>query len=124
MKVIIAGGRDFDNYEYLSQTMNSLDILISEVISGCARGADSLGELWAKNNNIPVTHFPADWHGSGKAAGMERNQEMAEYGDYLVAFWDGKSRGTLDMINRMQQCGKHGKVVRYESKTDDTLYPW
>lgn len=115
MKVIIAGGRDFNNYQYLCDVMDNLDIIISEVVCGSARGADSLGEQWALNYNIPVKYFPADWDELGKYAGIARNQEMAEYADFLVAFWDGESHGTKNMILTMQQLEKHGKVVRYKN---------
>jgi hypothetical protein len=114
VKVIIAGGRDFDNYEYLSEVMNSLDFIVTEVVCGGARGADSLGEKWAKTNGVQLKYFYPNWDGLGKAVGHIRNREMAEYGDYLVAFWDGKSKGTQNMIMTMQQLGKHGTVVFYE----------
>lgn len=114
MKVIIAGGRDFDNYDYLSETMKELNFIITEVICGGARGADSLGEKWAKDNGIPVKYFYPDWDGLGKYAGHARNKEMAKYGDYLVAFWDKKSAGTQNMIMTMQQLGKRGTVKIYE----------
>lgn len=112
MKVIIAGGRDFDNYLLMCNELRYMDI--TEVVCGKARGADSLGEKWAQDNHIPITYFSADWDQYGRAAGIIRNHQMGDYADYLVAFWDGKSRGTKDMINYMQQLGKHGKVVRYE----------
>ena len=114
MKVIIAGGRDFDNYEYLSETMSKLDFIVTEVVCGGARGADSLGEQWAKTNGVQIKYFYPNWDLLGKAAGHIRNREMAEYGDYLVAFWDGKSAGTQNMIMTMQQLGKHGTVKLYE----------
>lgn len=113
MKVIIAGGRDFDNYQYLSNTINNLNITISEIVCGGARGADSLGEIWAKRNGIPVKYFYPDWNRYGKAAGPIRNQEMAEYADFLIAFWDKKSQGTKNMIDTMISCGKHGLVSIY-----------
>lgn len=114
MKVIIAGGRDFDNYEYLSETMSKLDFIVTEVVCGGARGADTLGETWAKNNGVPIKYFYPDWDNYGKSAGNIRNRDMADYGDYLVAFWDGKSKGTQNMITSMQRVGKHGTVKFYE----------
>ena len=113
MKVIIAGGRDFDNYEMLSNTMKNLNIIVSEVVCGGANGADLLGKEWAERNGIPVKMFPADWDQYGKSAGFIRNHEMGEYADFLVAFWDGKSSGTHNMITTMKQLKKHGKVVCY-----------
>ena len=106
MKVIIAGGRDFDNYDYLSETMKNLNIIVSEVVCGGARGADSLGEKWAQINDIPIKYFPADWDGLGNYAGHARNKQMAEYADFLVAFWDGKSRGTKFVIDNCKKINK------------------
>ena len=114
MKVIIAGSRTFKNYDLIEQTMSELGLDVDEVVCGGARGADRLGEQWAKNHNIPVTYFPAKWNIFGKWAGFKRNEEMADYADYLVAFWDKKSRGTQHMINTMQQICKHGTVIVYE----------
>ena len=79
---------------------------ITEVVSGGARGIDTDGEHWAIGSGIPVKRFPADWDDLGKRAGFVRNAEMADYADALIAIWDGKSRGTLHMINTMVEAGK------------------
>lgn len=71
----------------------------SIVISGTASGVDTLGERWAKENDIPVFRCPADWNKHGKRAGYLRNVEMAQGADALVAVWDGESRGTRHMID-------------------------
>lgn len=113
MKIIIAGGRDFNNFGMVEATMQRFENEVSEIVCGDARGADSLGADWAKMHAVPVAHFPADWEKYGKAAGHIRNKEMAEYADFLVAFWDGESKGTLNMINTMEQLGKQGVVIRY-----------
>lgn len=115
MKIIIAGGRDFDNYNMVEQTMKNLDLPVTEIVCGCAPGADRLGEKWAINNGIKVTYFPVDWDNYGIFAGFIRNAEMAEYADYLVAFWDMKSSGTKHMIETMEKCGKHSTVMPYEN---------
>lgn len=119
MKIIVAGGRDFTSYELLEKELKSIinnnqDQSI-EIISGGARGADSLGIRFAKENNIPIKIFPALWDTYGKSAGMIRNKQMAEYGDFLLAFWNGKSHGTMNMIQTMKKMNKHGKVVIYEN---------
>lgn len=114
MKIIIAGSRNFYDYEFLKQKMKELNLEITELVCGEARGADSLGKRWALENNIPIKSFYPDWDRYGNSAGMIRNHEMGDYADYLVAFWDGKSRGTKDMIFYMQQIGKHGEVIIYE----------
>lgn len=117
MKVIIAGGRDFANLELMTKKM---DFFLSkathmniEIVSGKARGADALGEEYAKLRNYPIAEFPADWDKYNKGSGFRRNTEMAEYADALVAFWDGKSRGTMHMINVAKKKGLQVKVVEY-----------
>jgi hypothetical protein len=101
MKVIIAGGRDFDDYLTLNCEIDFLNnhYFKLEIVCGGARGADTLAENYAKQLGLPVKVFPADWDKHGKSAGYLRNQQMAEYADMLVAFWDGKSKGTKHMID-------------------------
>lgn len=113
MKVIIAGGRNFEDYEVVKKAIEESGYLITEVVSGKAPGVDSLGERWAKENNIPIIPFPADWSTYYRAAGPIRNQKMADYSDTLVAVWDGVSRGTKDMVRRMKKMNKdvHIKYV-------------
>ena len=114
MKVIIAGSRNFNNYDFLQNKINELKLNITEIVCGEARGADLLGRQYGINNNIPVKSFPADWGKYGKSAGYIRNKEMAEYADYLIAFWDGNSKGTNNMINIMKNINKHGSVFIYK----------
>lgn len=114
MFVIVAGGRDFGNYQLLC---TKLDFLFSKItpviICGEARGADSLGKRYAQEHNLQVLSFPANWDKYGKSAGYRRNEEMAEKADALVAFWDGKSKGTEHMIQTMLKLNKRVKIVRY-----------
>lgn len=114
-KVIIAGGRDFDNYELLCKIC---DYMLSEqsdieIVSGLARGADSLGLRYAKERGYPVKEFAAQWDKFGKSAGYRRNAEMADYADALIAFWDEKSKGTNHMINLASEKNIKVKVVNY-----------
>lgn len=115
-KVIIAGGRDFSNYETLKKACDK--ILVNsdcmEIVSGTARGADQLGERYAKEKGYMIKRFPADWNTHGKKAGFLRNKEMAEYADALIAFWDGSSRGTNHMINLAKQQGLRVAIVHYD----------
>lgn len=76
---------------------------ITEVVCGGARGADSLGFDWAMVKELPATMFHPDWDKFGKRAGFIRNREMAEYAEALVAFWDGWSPGTRNMIDTAHQ---------------------
>lgn len=116
-KIIIAGGRDFNNYallqEYVDKFLSTYPSDSIEIISGNAKGADKLGERYAKEHNLPVKLFPANWNKYGKRAGYLRNQEMADYANMLIAFWDRKSKGTNHMINIAKKAGLIVKVVYY-----------
>lgn len=102
MRVLICGGRNFNNFDQVKKVMDEIHARtpVETVISGKARGADSLEEKWAIENNIPVDPYPANWNDHGKAAGPIRNQQMLDEGkpDLVVAFPGGN--GTLDMIRR------------------------
>ncbi len=117
-RVIIAGSRDFDDYvmlckhcdRLLSQKVATHQIVI---ISGAARGADTLGERYAHERGYAVEKYPADWNRDGKAAGFIRNAQMASVADALIAFWDGQSRGTAHMIDQTRQKSLPYRVVCY-----------
>lgn len=124
IRVIIAGTRTFDDYELLRRTMCELFGRIPasqlEIVSGhCPSGADLLGEQFAMRNHMKLTLFPAEWDTYGKAAGPIRNRQMAEYAapdGYCVVFWDGKSRGSQNMITEASKAGIKTKIVTYSSK--------
>lgn len=99
-KVIVAGSRSFDDYELMKKKLDYFfrDQKDVAILSGTARGADRLGERYARERGLPVERFPADWDLFGKSAGYHRNQKMAKYADACVCFWDGASRGTEMMI--------------------------
>lgn len=119
-KVIIAGSRGFSNYkllkekcnEYLREKRKEYNIII---ISGGARGADTLGEKYAQDEGFSLEVFPANWNKFGKSAGFRRNEQMAEVADALIAFWDGKSHGTKHMIEIMENKKLLVRVVNYEA---------
>ena len=115
-RVIIAGSRSFNDYELLRE--QCLSILQEKmrthrviIVSGHARGADSLGERVANEFRLPFELHPAKWRLLGKAAGMVRNAEMAKCSDALIAFWDGESRGTRHMINFARKRGLEVSVI-------------
>lgn len=115
MKVIIAGSRDFNDYEKLKEVC---DYMLSrqtdvEIVSGAARGADILGEQYAKEKGHSLKQFPAEWDKFGKRAGYLRNEDMAKYSDALIAFWDGKSKGTEHMINLAKKHNLKVKVHKF-----------
>lgn len=120
IKVIIAGGRDIKDKRALWDVIQALDFDIEEVVSGGAAGADAMGEAYARWAEIPVKKFPAEWdnfnlpgavkkrgkHGDYNAtAGFFRNEEMAQYADVLILIWDGKSRGSMNMMEQAEFYG-------------------
>lgn len=123
-KVIVCGGRDFQDYELLRSKLNDHNNAygIDEIVSGVCDsgehtftrtdgtkvyGADGLGEKYAEEKGIKVTPFPADWKKYGLSAGPRRNKQMAEYlndeEDWCISFWDKKSKGTRDMISQAEK---------------------
>ena len=116
-KVIVAGCRDFADYELLKekcdfylQNQKPEDIVI---VSDHASGADALGERYAQERGYETEVYPADWKTNGRAAGPIRNAQMASVAHALIAFWDGKSRGTKNMIDTATKRGLKVAVVRY-----------
>lgn len=118
-KLIIAGGRDFSDYDLLRSNLDAILEKLSEnninliIICGMAKGADMCGWNWARDNNIPILEYPANWKLHGKSAGPIRNQEMAQVANGLIAFWNGTSRGTENMINTMKELRKDVCIIKY-----------
>jgi hypothetical protein len=139
VKVIICGSRTFNNYQLLDKKCREIfnnisnavmygdykrDITIMEIISGGAKGADELGERFAFNNSIEIKRFIAKWDKYGKQAGMIRNTEMINYAakkddtkDYgmLIAFWDGKSKGTKQAIEYAERMKLDVRIIKYNT---------
>ena len=122
MRAIIAGGRNFDNYALLEKECYAIlcnygDKSDIEIVSGCANGADKLGERFANDFVLKVIKFPADWDTYGKSAGYKRNEQMAIYAKeqdgVLVAFWDGKSKGTKHMIDLARKHKLTVHIINY-----------
>lgn len=84
-----------------------------EIVSGGARGADRLGEQFAINHDLQLYCYPADWDKYGKSAGYVRNNIMAEYSHALIAFWDGKSKGTEHIVKVMKKQNKLVRIIKY-----------
>lgn len=120
-KLIVAGTRNFDDYELLTNKLVTLLmkrrccslIWNEEIVSGGARGADMLAVKFAMERGLSFKVFLADWESYGKSAGPRRNRQMAEYADAAIVFWDGKSRGTQNMIQQMRELGKPVEVIIY-----------
>ena len=116
MKLIIAGGRTFSDYNLLRESVDRLREEhpdIDTVVSGTARGADKLGERYAYSYGLDIVSMPADWNTHGLSAGYKRNKQMAEVADACICFWDGKSKGTGHMIDLAKEYDILKKVVLY-----------
>lgn len=128
MRVIVAGSRSITDYSVVKCAIEASGFGITVVVSGAAKGVDTLGEQWALDNGIPIKSFPAKWNDLAAPnaviktrrdgtkynvrAGFDRNCEMAAYADALVAVWDGCSTGTAHCIENMRKLGKKVFVFR------------
>ena len=117
MRLAIVGGRDFDDYDVLVTWADSIfymqDTDSKIVVSGGARGADSLARRYAGEHIAEYLEFPADWETHGKAAGFIRNQQIVDACDMVLAFWDGKSKGTQDTITKAKKAKKSTFIVYF-----------
>lgn len=116
-KVIVAGCRDFADYELLKE---KCDFYLQNkkpenivIVSGHASGADALGERYAQERGYETEIYPTDWKTHGRAAGPIRNAQMAAVADALIALWDGKNHGIKNMIETARKHNLQVAVVRY-----------
>ena len=120
-RVVIAGCRDYNNYD---EAKIFIDFCLSDIrkenniviVSGCASGADAIGERYAKENGFKVEKYPADWKSYGISAGPIRNKQMAQISDYVICFWDNKSKGTKSMINYAPKYNKPVRIKKIYSR--------
>lgn len=121
MRVLVCGGRDFNNYPFLRDSLdrllnpNNLPLAYEagiEIIHGGAKGADSWADFWAVHNYCPIQEYKANWSKYGKAAGYIRNKQMLDEGhpDLVIAFPGGA--GTANMIKLAKDAGV--KVIEVE----------
>ncbi len=121
MKVIIAGSRGITSLDVVAFAVYKSGFFtkVTEIVSGGAKGVDSLGEAIAHRLGLPIKTFIPDWNKHGKKAGLLRNIEMAEYADALIAVWDGKSSGTKHMIEIAKAKGLNIYVYNLEKELDN-----
>lgn len=115
-KIIIAGGRDFNDYELLKKEATAFLLEIEtgeaiQIVSGGAKGVDTMGERFAQENDLEVVLFPANWKSFGRAAGPKRNAQMADYATHLLSFWNGESKGTKSMISLAKKKKLRIKII-------------
>lgn len=126
MKIIVAGSRGITDKEIVYKRLRGMlkaypDM---EIVSGCAKGPDSIAIEFANEFNIVCHKFPANWDLYGKRAGYLRNEEMAKFSEGLIVFWDEVSRGTRHMIElgvkhklKIKVINKNGEVIKIDRKT-------
>lgn len=114
IKLAIIGGRDFNDEQLFYDTLTKFQLKISTVVSGGAKGADMMGELWAISCGIPTEIYLPNWTLHGKAAGFIRNKLIIDASDAVIAFWDGESRGTKSSIDIAKKLNKPIMVVHYQ----------
>lgn len=114
MKLAIIGSRNFEDYELMESVL--IKYSIEEVVSGGADGADTLAERFADEYKIRKTIFRPNYIKYGKEAPLGRNKEIVDYSDKVIAFWDGKSKGTEQVINYTRKIGKKVNVIHCEEK--------
>lgn len=120
MKILVCGSRmplSFqDRYRKIVRQVlyetKEFSALSTEMIEGCCKNsADEYAEEWANDDCVTIRHFPAKWKEEGKSAGFKRNIEMVKVADKLIAFWDGKSKGTLHTIEKEREKGIDIKII-------------
>jgi len=118
-KVIISGSRDFNNFNQLVYyadkcLKNKKDCRII-IITSDSKGTDRLAEMYAFHRHYELVKVPTNWVRWHKAAAFKRNVEMAEKANALIAFWDGKSKGTSHLIEVMRGFSKPRRIIYYKS---------
>lgn len=111
MIVAVVGGRDFNNYQLLKDTLDRFEI--TKIVSGGAIGADSLAEKYAKEKNIETLIIKPDWVKFGRSAGMVRNTDIVNNSEIIIAFWNGSSKGTSDTITKAKKINKKTIIINY-----------
>lgn len=122
-KIVVAGSRNYNNYQQAERYIEFYTKGIAEkytlvFLSGGCQGADKLGEKYAKLKGYEIQIIPAEWDKYGLKAGPIRNEIMAQIADYVICFWDGKSRGTKNMISNEIKYEKPYRIVKI---SDDDL---
>lgn len=122
ISIIVAGSRDFADYQAVKTAVlqfveSSYSDCQITIVSGGSKGVDHLGERLADEMGWTKTIVKADWR-LGRGAGPARNTQMAKMADALVAFWDGSSHGTADMIKKAEKAHLPVKTILIAPGTD------
>lgn len=114
----IVGGRGFHDFQLMKRSIQALteekEYEITKVVSGGAFGADSYGAIYALQKELPLEVFAAEWNKYGKSAGFKRNKLIAQQSDVIMAFWNGRSKGTKNTIDIARSYEKEVHIILYE----------
>ena len=114
MRITIGGCRDFNDYEifkvFVDECLSEIEDKEIVVLSGHCSGTDLMAEKYAKEMGYDLEIFPAEWEKYGRAAGPKRNKEMVEKSDVVIAFWNGKSKGTNNLIKIAKKLSKQVRI--------------
>lgn len=124
MRIAMIGSRSLQ-IEDLGPYLESENLLekLDELVSGGAKGIDSCVKSYALKNQIRLTEFLPEYHGYGRAAPIRRNIQIVQYSDFVIAFWDGKSRGTKFVIDYCRKTNVPVKVILLEEGTETPCFP-
>lgn len=121
MKIALIGSRTFTDYDLLKNTVTAYlaenEQTATHIVSGGAKGADTLAEQFALEKQLKMIVFKPDWKQFGKRAGYVRNTDIIENADIVFAFWDGTSRGTKDSIDKAKTLNKQLITIIYKQET-------
>ena len=120
MKIAVIGSRTL----FVPDLGRYLPSGLTEIVSGGARGVDTCARAYARENNIPLAEFLPDYALFGRRAPLERNLQIIRYADAVVAFWDGKSRGTFFVLSSCRQCGKPLTVYKPDASGRFLPFPF
>jgi len=123
MNIAIVGGRDFSDYTLLKESLSAYISIYSgipdNIVSGGAKGADTLAAQFAADMDIPLLVFKPDYQKYGRGATLVRNTQIIENADVVFAFWDGQSKGTKDSITKAKKLQKELHIISYGEKTEE-----
>ena len=123
MNIAIVGGRDFSDYTLLKESLSAYISIYrgipDNIVSGGAKGADTLAAQFAAEMDIPLLVFKPDYQKYGRGATLVRNTQIIENADVVFAFWDGQSKGTKDSITKAKKLQKELHIISYGEKTEE-----
>lgn len=118
MRVAVVGSRSIREID-LGRILQQIPDNCSEIVSGGASGVDSIARDIASRLSVPMKEFLPDYHSFGRTAPFQRNQEIADYCDMLVAVWDYRSKGTRDVLLRALKLQKKVKIVMVDAMEEN-----